>query len=60
VDIRILKGTVLESYEIDAAVEFILTQMLEQSSSRKVEKRLRKELIFGVSRSTIFGGFNDS
>jgi len=47
VDIRILKGTVLESNEIDAAVEFILTEVLEQPSTGKVDERLAKELISG-------------
>jgi hypothetical protein len=60
VDIRILKGTVLESNEIDAAVEFILTEVLEQPSTGKVDERLAKELISGSSRSAVSGGFNDS
>jgi len=38
VDICILKGTLLESYEINAAIEFILTQMLEQPSPGKVDE----------------------
>lgn len=56
VDIRILKGTVLESNEIDAAVEFILTEVLEQPSTGKVDERLAKELISGSSRSAVAGG----
>lgn len=60
VDIRILKGTVLESNEIDAAVEFILTEVLEQPSTGKVDERLAKELISVSSRSAVAGGFNDS
>jgi len=53
VDIRILKGTVLESNEIDAAVEFILTEVLEQPSTGKVDERLAKELISGSSKSAV-------
>ncbi|XP_073395245.1 uncharacterized protein [Physcomitrium patens] len=45
VDVRILKGTVLEGNDIDAAVEFILTEVLEQPSTGKVDERLAKELI---------------
>jgi hypothetical protein len=47
VDARILKGTVLEGNDIDAAVEFILTEVLEQPSTGKVDERLAKELISG-------------
>ena len=47
VDARILKETVLEGNDIDAAVEFILTEVLEQSSTGKVDERLAKELISG-------------
>lgn len=53
VDIRILKGTVLESNEIDAAVEFILSEVLEQPSTGKVDERLAKELISGSSKSAV-------
>lgn len=35
VDIRIIKATVLEGNDIDAAVEFILTEVLEQPSTAK-------------------------
>jgi hypothetical protein len=47
VDVRILKGTVLEGNDIDAAVEFILMEVLEQPSTGKVDERLAKELISG-------------
>ena len=59
VDTRILKGTVLEGNDIDAAVEFILTEVLEQPSTGKVDERLAKELISGSFGTTGTGGFND-
>lgn len=52
VDTRILKATVLESDDIDAAVEFILTEVLEQPSTGKVDERLAKDLISGTSAAT--------
>lgn len=51
VDVRILKGTVLEGNDIDAAVEFILMEVLEQPSTGKVDERLAKELISGSFRT---------
>lgn len=59
VDARILKGTVLEGNDIDAAVEFILAEVLEQPSTGKVDERLAKELISGSFGSAGTGGLND-